>query len=425
MNTKYIQLLNTIGQLRVDLKDSGLGLKVRREQLQKELTKLTQYPEFNAVKQTDHEYQAAMTTKAWDKVYTASGGLLTTIGIFTDGLKFDTPTSTLIVFSAEGVEQQDVVAKRKRQPRGLLATVEAANKGELDLPVRSEVECSVKPEPKAAEVIDQEEQVVTVQSKDDVQPSNKLEHTASQEPVKAEEKLDRVELGQAKVIAYVRVSDVSRQDSSTQRHTIEEYAKTKGFHITEWREFSLSGSKTTKSQRGIDNLVESVQSGDKVLVSDIARLGRESALGTLGTISQVIEQGAEFHFCYTKTIIKPENQNDPAVIFMALGEAWAAVKFAEERSHKAKAAAARRKTSGLHNGRKKGAVIKSKLDEYAAFITSELDNGTAKTKIIAKLADMGCKVGRTQFYAWVDKRTGGKGIDKSLGRQGVSKKDAN
>ncbi|HCH1216498.1 recombinase family protein [Vibrio parahaemolyticus] len=218
-------------------------------------------------------------------------------------------------------------------------------------------------------------------------------------------------------LAYVRVSDATKQDSSNQRHVIDAYAKENNLNISKWAEFHLSGSKTSAKERGIDALLANLSEGDQVLVADIARLGRDSVHQLLNTITTITTKGATLHLCYSKTTIAPEDTNDIAKVFVAIGEAFAAVKFAEERSHKAKAACERRSKQGLHNGRKKGAQVASKLDEHATFIIDELRKGTAKTKLLSKLKERGITVTRSRLYSWINDRLDGLGIEQKTTKQ--------
>ncbi len=207
------------------------------------------------------------------------------------------------------------------------------------------------------------------------------------------------------VFAYVRVSDSAKQDSSTQRHAIVEYSKANDMNVTQWQEFHLSGSKTSARERGIEDLLNNIQSGDIVLVSDIARLGRDSIHQVLNTITSITTKGAEIHFCYSKTVITPKQQNDISSVFIAIGEAYAAVKFSEERSQKAKAASERRRLAGLHTGRPVGCVVKSKLDDHAAYIIDHLNKGTKKTKLVELLLkDKGVSITRLGLYKWLARR---------------------
>lgn len=207
------------------------------------------------------------------------------------------------------------------------------------------------------------------------------------------------------IYAYVRVSDAQKQSSSTQRHVISEYATENNMTISKWYEFELSGSKTDSKARGIDSLLSELKPGDKILVSDVARLGRDNIHSLIHTITTITTKGAELHFCLSKTTITNADQNDLAKMFIALGEAYAAVKFSEERSLKAKAACKRRSEKGLHNGRKPGAVIRSKLDPHVALIKDRLDAGVPKTKIISELEKKhDCHITRSRFYSWLSQR---------------------
>ena len=212
------------------------------------------------------------------------------------------------------------------------------------------------------------------------------------------------------VVAYVRVSDEKKQTSLTQKHVIYEYAEKRHLlPISTWHEFYLSGYRTTSCERGIDELISNLNPGDVVLVSDISRLGRESVHDLLHIITSITKKGCSLHLCYSRTVITPNDTNDISMIFLAIGEAFAAVKFSEERSRKAKAAIERRKLAGLQNGRKHGAIIKSKLDPHVALITKLLDNGESKASIFKILLDQkGIKISRPGFNNWIDSRLGGK-----------------
>jgi DNA invertase Pin-like site-specific DNA recombinase len=207
------------------------------------------------------------------------------------------------------------------------------------------------------------------------------------------------------IYAYIRVSDAHKQSSSTQRHIINDYAVSNNMKVDLWSEFHLSGSTTNQKERGIESLLSKLSPGDKVLVSDVARLGRDDIHSLVRVITTITTEGAEVHFCYSKNKICPDDKNDLAKMFIIIGEAFAAVKFSEERSQKAKAACGRRNTEGLHNGRKKGAVIKSKLDKHVAMIKDRLDNGIKKTALLKELKDKhGCSVSRSRFYSWLEQR---------------------
>lgn len=205
-------------------------------------------------------------------------------------------------------------------------------------------------------------------------------------------------------IAYIRVSDSRSQDSSTQRHAIEKYAQEFDITINEWQEFHLSGSKTNSKQRGVADLINSLMPNDEVIVSDVARLGRDNIHSVLNTITGITTKGASLHFAYSKTTITPGDTNDIGKVFIAIGEAYAAVKFAEERSAKAKAAIDRRRKAGLQVGRQPGTKVRSRLDEHRELIYAMLKRGISKTKIIETLHHAhGVSISRKAFYNWLNK----------------------
>lgn len=206
-----------------------------------------------------------------------------------------------------------------------------------------------------------------------------------------------------KVYAYIRVSDIAKQDSFAQRKVIEDYAKENNLSSIEWLEHHISGSKSCRDERGIISLLDVLNIDDVVLVSDIARLGRDDIHSVINTITTITTKGASLYLCYSNTKIKPEDKNDLAKIFIAIGDAYAAVRFSEERSQKAKAAIIRRKSQGLHVGRKHGQVVKSKLDEHTSFILNHLDLGTKKSDILKLLLSKDVSVSRAQLYRWISK----------------------
>lgn len=170
--------------------------------------------------------------------------------------------------------------------------------------------------------------------------------------------------------AYVRISDAHKQDSATQRQRIADYARQHAIIIDNWQEYHLSGSKTGRAERGIDQLLATIKAGDHLLISDIDRLGRTTISDIVEIVTRIINTGASLHICYSGQQLTPADTNDLAKIFITLGEAYAAVKFSQERSYKAKAAISRRKGQGLHNGRPHGAIISSKLDDHEATIVN-------------------------------------------------------
>ena len=79
--------------------------------------------------------------------------------------------------------------------------------------------------------------------------------------------------GQAvKTVAYLRVS-TAQQDVCSQRLAILEYARKHGFRIDDFIEATASGQASEKRRR-LDELVNVLQRGDRLVVSELSRLGR-------------------------------------------------------------------------------------------------------------------------------------------------------
>ena len=202
-------------------------------------------------------------------------------------------------------------------------------------------------------------------------------------------------------IAYIRISDVNRQDSASQIESIHEYATNNGYTITKIVEEHVSGSKTDVQDRELSRYINS---GYRIIMTDATRLGRRKVFGLLGVIDQICSDGGELHFSYTGRLINAGNMDNAETIFTMVGQSYAAAEESKARSNRAKAAHARRKAAGLHVGRKHGAVVKSRLDDHLPQITAWLQAGVPKTEIIRKLEKKGCTITRTALYNWIRNR---------------------
>tara|TARA_B100000700_G_scaffold329857_1_gene453280 strand:+ start:7374 stop:8078 length:705 start_codon:yes stop_codon:yes gene_type:complete len=203
----------------------------------------------------------------------------------------------------------------------------------------------------------------------------------------------------AKNYAYIRISDARKQHSKGQRHNISQYAQKHGFFIYKWYEYNLSGASTNKTQRGLIDLIERLAPGDRVLVNDIERLGRDSISDIMEVTTRIINAGAELHFCLTGDTLTPSHKNDVGQFFIQIGRAFAAQDFSKQRSLKAKAAAANRKANNLPAGRARGAIVKSRLDTSENQILFWLSQDVFKSEIARRL-----NVSSTALIKWLDRR---------------------
>lgn len=205
--------------------------------------------------------------------------------------------------------------------------------------------------------------------------------------------------------AYIRVSDAKKQDASAQNKAIMTYCNENKYKIDRWFEFNLSGSKTSREERGITDLIDLVKAGDRVVVSDVARLGRDDIHQLVNTITSITTRGASIHFAYSKKHIGAEDANDISKMFIIIGESFAAVKMAQERSIKAKTAIKVRKEKGLRNGRRVGEIVKTKLDPYFFEIKTMRDTGKKVSEIMKIInAKSGLNVNISTYYRFINQR---------------------
>ena len=84
-----------------------------------------------------------------------------------------------------------------------------------------------------------------------------------------------------RTVAYLRVS-TAQQDLRSQRLALLEYARKHDFRIDDFIEATASGQASEKRRR-LDELMNVLQRGDRLVVSELSRLGR--SLGQIVAIS--------------------------------------------------------------------------------------------------------------------------------------------
>ena len=85
-----------------------------------------------------------------------------------------------------------------------------------------------------------------------------------------------------KTVAYLRVSTRS-QDLANQKLAILEFSQKRRFPVDEFIEARISSRKSPLERR-IDEMLGRLQMGDRLLVSELSRLGR-----SLGQVSQIVD----------------------------------------------------------------------------------------------------------------------------------------
>ena len=179
-----------------------------------------------------------------------------------------------------------------------------------------------------------------------------------------------------KTIAYLRVSTGS-QDLANQKLVLLDHARQERFAIDRFVEAQASSRKDRDRMR-IEELFGTLDPGDRLVVSELSRLGR-----SLGQVIQTIDElvKRKVRFTAVKEAIRFEGKQDlQTKVMIALFGLFAEVErdLISERTKEGLAAARAR---GRPLGRPKGSLGKSKLDGKEEEIRMLLGKGVSKASI--------------------------------------------
>ena len=197
-----------------------------------------------------------------------------------------------------------------------------------------------------------------------------------------------------KTVAYLRVSTGS-QDLANQKMAVLDYARQQRFTVDRFVEAQVS-SRKTPAQRGIEDLLGTLAAGDRLVVSELSRLGR-----SLGQVIRIVDElvKRKVRFIAIKEAIRFEGKQDMQTkVMIALFGLFAEVErdLISQRTKEGLAAARAR---GRLLGRPKGALGKSKLDGKEEEIRMLLEKTVSKASI-AKIVG----VSRTALHHFIRTR---------------------
>jgi len=184
----------------------------------------------------------------------------------------------------------------------------------------------------------------------------------------------------AKVTGYVRVSTV-RQDADNQRHEILEYANKNYLHIDDFIEVEVS-SRKDKKQRRITEMMEKLEPGYTLIVSELSRLGRSTS-EVIDIVNELIAK--EIKFIAIKQGLSISGQHDMQSKVMVTMFSLFAELERDIISARTKTALAAKKAGGKKLGKPKGTLQESKLDLHQERIKEFLQHGVAKSAIARML----------------------------------------
>ena len=197
-----------------------------------------------------------------------------------------------------------------------------------------------------------------------------------------------------KTIAYIRVS-TGAQDLNAQKLAILEFARAKGVKVDQIVEATASSRKSSQTRR-IDELMDNLEKGDFLIVSELSRLGR-----SLGQIIDIIDGLVKtgIRFIAIKENIRFEGKQDMQTkVMVALFGLFAEVER-DLISERTREGLAKARAEGKLVGRPKGSFSRSKLDGKEEEIQGLLEKGVSKASI-AKITG----VSRTALYHFIETR---------------------
>lgn len=154
----------------------------------------------------------------------------------------------------------------------------------------------------------------------------------------------------SRVVAYVRVS-TNKQDLENQRHEIDRYASAHSLTVDDWDEDIASGTTQVKD-RHMGAMLDSLRSGDTLIVSEISRISR-SVKTLLNVLDDCIDRGITV--ISVKQNVTFEKGLTSTIMMVGLG--LAAEIEREMISARTKESLARKKAEGVKLGRPAGTYL--------------------------------------------------------------------
>ena len=183
-------------------------------------------------------------------------------------------------------------------------------------------------------------------------------------------------------VAYLRVS-TNDQDLNNQKFEILKYCQSNDIQVTKFIEIEISSRKSIH-KRKINELIDALSVGDRVVVSELSRLGR-STVEVLSIINSLISKSVEVH-AIKQNIRITDNQDIQSKIIVTLFSLFAELER-DLISQRTKSALQAKRAAGIKLGRPKGSLGKSILDGKEDLISDFLRKKVSITSI-AKILEV-------------------------------------
>jgi len=189
----------------------------------------------------------------------------------------------------------------------------------------------------------------------------------------------------SQTIAYIRTSTLM-QDVNHQRHEILEFANRQAWHVDDFMEVARS-SRHTSRQRRIEELLQRLQPGDTLLVTELSRLGRSTGEVIL-LINQLVDHGVTVIIIKQNLQLGQGLQNMTAKVMITLLALFAEIER-DFISLRTKEALAAKKAQGVILGKPKGTIQSSMYDKDRDRIEELLLLGVPQKQIVERHLNYG------------------------------------
>lgn len=202
------------------------------------------------------------------------------------------------------------------------------------------------------------------------------------------------------VTAYTRKS-TDLQDLENQKHRIKSYAHDNKLNIDTWYEVELS-SRKSESDRQINKLIDSLNNGDTLIVTEFNRLGRKM-LDLLLLVKILNEKKVKMIFTNDELLNPSGNEALDSFKFALVG--FLAEDERNRVSDRTKRALKQLKDNGVELGHNKD-FLKSKYDEYEEVIYDYRERAKLSFEKICLMIDVKKNLGfkAQSLRTWFNKR---------------------
>lgn len=190
------------------------------------------------------------------------------------------------------------------------------------------------------------------------------------------------------VIAYLRVGTSNKELLEEQKDEIKRFASDHNIKVDKWIT-DVTVGKGKEEERNLDMVLDRMQKGDSLVLSDISRLGRTLS-EVMDIMGRCMEKGVQIYSIKDRYIL------DKALDLPVMGNVFKLVTEIEHSlmSTRTKEALSHKKSTGGPLGRPKGSAAKqSFLDAHKEEVISMLERGDTVFEICKRF-----NVSRNTYY---------------------------